>query len=420
MPYRLPLHTVTPNYRPDHCLLCHRPLTRSRVGRPRHTCSPACRQALYRKRYNVYSPDDKRWRADARRADVELARLERRFGPFDNTPRDGGLSHRQRLRYRLSRGMPLLYCKVCGRPFVHEANGAGLRYCSLRCKGRYVYRYRRLRKAVYVLHDRPLTEDALAAIRRGEGYEFCAHCEMPYVPNPASRKKPIYCSRACRQAAYYRRRHPAILHRANCAHCGKRFAVHTARHRYCSDRCANRASDLRRRPPKTHFWGQCIVCGVSIHNRLGSGAHRQYCSTRCKDSAHRLRRKQRAEQALGRNFRRCHWCGTALGWQANGRRLYCSESCSQKMHNQNRRLRQAALRLLRPPRQRECEFCGQAFTVSPTVRTRQRFCSKLCRMRAYRANHRAILNPWKGLLPSIFTAIPIQQPMVPSRTPERG
>jgi len=395
MPYRLPTYNVTPNYRPDHCLICRHPLIRSRVGRPRLSCSPTCRQALYRKRYTLYNPDDKRWRADARRAEVELARLERRFGPFDDTPREGGLSPRQRIRFRLSRGIPLLRCKICGKPFIHDApTGLGVRYCSHRCKEKQMRRYRQLRKAVYVHHDRPLTETALVAIRRGEGYQFCAHCEMPYVPNPASRRKPKYCSQRCRQAACYRRSHPEAIGRANCLECGQRFAVHMPRHKYCSANCKSRAGHSRRNAltEKSHFWGYCIVCGVTIENKKNGGHRRWYCSSRCNSAAHRMRNKQRAEQALGRQARRCKWCGDLLGWQANARRLYCSTACQRHYDVQAARLRRAA----RPPRpaiHRNCVGCGQSFVVSHRASGRQRFCSADCRRHVYLANRRAIPAP---------------------------
>jgi phage N-6-adenine-methyltransferase len=72
------------------CAVCRERLEPAATGRPRRFCSPACRQAAYRKRHRALrgtlevmgSSRSDEWPTDP----AYFAKLEARFGPFDLDP----------------------------------------------------------------------------------------------------------------------------------------------------------------------------------------------------------------------------------------------------------------------------------------------------------------------------------------------
>ncbi len=322
------------------CLICGRPLQPSVTGRRRLTCSPACRQKRYRIRRQARRFEALELARANRRADRQLAALERRFGPFsDQPPAPGRASPRRRIRWSLSRGFSLDPCVECGRPMLDS--GPGRRYCSGSCRYRAFTRRRAVRDALYkrrILPDRRVYR----LLGKRQYFPVCAHCRIPFVRATPRGRPPRYCSKKCRDAAFWRRCHRPVVRRAICPGCGGRFSARRPLQRFCARLCADRARRRARYVGRTgaNVVDRCIVCGAAFEPppvRQGR-VDRRYCSLRCRLVASRRRRKQRLAAVLGSQKRRCAWCGQALSWEARASRRYCSDRCASHRANQRRRL----------------------------------------------------------------------------------
>jgi endogenous inhibitor of DNA gyrase (YacG/DUF329 family) len=166
----------------------------------------------------------------------------------------------------------------------------------------------------------------------------CNGCGKPYARCMPSRFR--YCSQQCKTAS-----HTQI--KTACAQCGKTVLKRPDQLKryptpYCSKSCAVKAHQATRpRQPKlyrlkvTHWQGQdCAVCGTSSLDA--------YCSEYC-----RQLHKRDGEQVD--KLYQCVECGTEwLRWQRPGRRTYCSDECSLKVHRRNgKRTRRARLRAVK-------------------------------------------------------------------------
>jgi hypothetical protein len=223
----------------------------------------------------------------------------------------------------LRRGIPLLRCKKCEKPFIRDMVGS-TRYCSKGCARKYRKRYKAVREAMYVKRlGLKIKPEAYEALRKQTPLKFCLHCGIPFAPHSGPGRPAVYCSTACRQAGHWTRHHGRVVAWKKCAECGKAYPAKHKCQKYCGVQCKRRRRDraryIRHHGMKTHFWGVCIVCGVKLPAPAKTGGwKRQTCSQKCRDRGTRMRAKQRREQGLGRQGRRCEWCGTALGWQAHG------------------------------------------------------------------------------------------------------
>lgn len=227
-------------FRPDRCVVCNQPLARAKTGRPRTTCSDACRQKRRRRR----TEQQREWARDDRRAERIVRGWERKFGSFDypDDPDYPNLTLRWRLKFRLTRNIPVSFCMQCGKPFIPQiGNGKPLQHCSRACRDRDNKRERAVRESLAIQPERahPLTE-----IHRRHGKcAACAHCGAAFPLVPITKR---FCSAACRQADW-RKRHP----RRTCPGCGKRFYARPGKgggkgaggrpHVYCTHRCYREA-----------------------------------------------------------------------------------------------------------------------------------------------------------------------------------
>ncbi len=282
-----------------HCAVCHSPITQPETGRPRRTCSNACRQKLYRET-NLDQQTQRGWRYDDREAEKQIHAWEREFGPIDDTPIEtgpGGIVHpdeivgpglRWRIKYRLTRGIPVPRCDWCGKPFVVDRNISKVpACCSERCrKARRKY-YRAIEEAFSRFPPDEIDGVVYVRLRMGGRIGVCAHCGKPFPDYLNGRK---YCSKKCRQAAWREKR-------KKCAHCGTWFIparYHEKTQQYCSPVCASRA---RREPHMEEVLkpGICEHCGKQyIPGRL-SYSRQKYCSIQCRDRASNLRQRSKTK-----------------------------------------------------------------------------------------------------------------------------
>ena len=225
------------------CKVCLKPLKQPKTGRRRETCSDACRQKLYRNLKRARGPYVSRTllRED-REGELRVRAYERKHGQLP-----------WRVQYRIKRGLPVLECAVCGRPFIldqlnppHQS-----RYCSTTCCKRARWQRKKVRRAVEraegLIDDFDLWRVEYR-IRHEAWYSIriCVECELPFVIDTNYGPPPKYCSARCRMQAYerrYRRRYRRKrLHRyKDCPVCGGRFDTHDSAGRrnrlYCSERC---------------------------------------------------------------------------------------------------------------------------------------------------------------------------------------
>jgi hypothetical protein len=205
------------------------------------TCSDACRQ----KRYRRHHEQEREWAADDRRAERIVRKWEKRYGSFDypDDPDYPDLTLRWRLKFRLTRYMPVPECPVCGKPFIPQmGSGKPLHHCSRACREKDAEREKAVRESLATQPERahPLTE---IHMRVGK-CRACAHCGAVFPIYHVNKK---YCGDACRQAAW-RKRHP----RRTCPECRRRFYARAERgargaggrpHVYCGRACYLRAYD---------------------------------------------------------------------------------------------------------------------------------------------------------------------------------
>jgi HNH endonuclease len=266
---------------PQPCALCGAPFTQSPRGRPRRFCSPKCRGRAREARRGP-------------RHSIHVPRSCEACGKAYLPPRKNSRFCSVRCRQR---GQPLLNrtCAQCGAAFT--AYRSPERFCSKRCR----YRYR----------------DA----HRGT-LQPCARCGEMFLNNSMGKTRDVrrYCSRAC-----------VRLDRApdtptacsvpweECSECGRWFVAHWHA-KTCSDECQQqryqrqiRESNAKRYKPPV----RCVECGtVSVR---GSG-RRRYCSAKCAKRASKRTERHRRRGGVGQRERftlleiavrdswRCHLC----------------------------------------------------------------------------------------------------------------
>ena len=310
---------MTPN-RPLYCKVCKGPLYRDdelitirseigtviRVepprtrGRPRKTCSEACRAKLSRwtrgpSKGGTRQPDPK-WDRKTYAARKTIREWERRFGKFDMTfPEWGKLTLRDRFELYLQRGWEIPFCELCHKPFLHDIPGAGKKTCSRKCTTEMNNYHRIVKKMMDKYHFDGIHKNVYVRMKLGVRVALCVECGFPFPPYDVRKK---YCSAKCRQRAYYKR------------------------------------------------WGWCKWCGEKFPRPVGVGMRKKYCSDECKELAHNLRRQQQYQPVV-HHPRICPECGETFT-PLNGNQRRCSRRCTNVVKTRRRRLRQQGL--LPPPR----------------------------------------------------------------------
>src|SRR5574341_925701 len=104
------------------CYGCRGPIQQPKTGRRRKYCSNACRQKRYRRRKKWQNYET--WEEKQRRlGDERAAEAIQKFGELDWD-----------VTYRLSRGMPVFYCRECGRPYGPGYQGPVRQFCNTKCR----------------------------------------------------------------------------------------------------------------------------------------------------------------------------------------------------------------------------------------------------------------------------------------------
>ena len=312
-------------YSASSCRVCAMPISQPRTGRPRVYCSAKCRQRLFHAKRQITDVDRLSRKLDAR-AWHKVERLESRFGPYDDRPGpEGEPSRRWRVYFYLSRGLKLLTCQDCGRPFAPSYGPrVSLIYCSDSCEGRAYKRRRAAREELYTRH-RPLDSAVISRLTQRKPFSICLHCRKPFVR--AEKGRPAhYCSTTCRQAAHHKRTHPPVLRRQVCDGCNRPFAVRWPHQKYCSDRCRERVGARRRRDKR--YWEYCQFCGVALPRVVKRGYAPKYCSRLCQQRAYRLKTK-----GVVQRLKYCLECGATLPdapYRCGAPRRYCSKPCRER------------------------------------------------------------------------------------------
>src|SRR5688572_25583731 len=194
------------------CFICRIPIEQAKKGRPRLTCSNACRQARYR---FLNGKMDRH--ANRIKKQVKMRRslpfIERRFDKRFFEP-----------VVELSYKRWVYECMACGEPYLVERikSGSPVRpYCSNVCEQKSDYHWERFENAMAKSHlyKTPIDERVFERFDYMKLSPLCPHCGKPFAPNTTlhgqrKRGRPRkYCSDVCRFAAYEHRwkvkyRHP--------------------------------------------------------------------------------------------------------------------------------------------------------------------------------------------------------------------
>jgi hypothetical protein len=248
-PNRMPKTEV---WHPPWCLICRKPITQPRTGRPRSTCSDRCRQRLHRRQRKYEQRNaisDANHHSFVHYIDRTVAEFTRKYGPPPEDRPDMYSVIAYRRYYDLYNAYQ--HCAECGKPFINDAIGRKPKYCSDSCKHRAYGWTLKKRYHGYRTPQRCHTDDdelGRIAFRRRLGLPIpvCAECGREFLEKQFG-PWPKYCSKRCRQRAWRYRRRP--LYRT-CRHCGSRYRVthHSgAPQKYCSPECCRRAKILRER-----------------------------------------------------------------------------------------------------------------------------------------------------------------------------
>jgi predicted nucleic acid-binding Zn ribbon protein len=362
-----------PRFRPSTCLICHIPMEIKRRGRPRHYCSPRCRQRKSR-RYNYHGYiDPRRQRLAWNKAGRTLRQWEH-SGPYDDT-RPANNPHapspRWRMQFYISRNIPLPICHTCNRLFI-AGEGAGKFYCCAKCN-RIGSENRKAVAAGVERYAESLGPVVEMRLRLGLELKTCVHCQRPFSPIDKRRK---YCSTKCRKNAWWQRN----PHWA-CKVCGKpcKGQQHT-----CSATCKN---ILHQRTAQFCFRCESAVKpGSEVlpieDTRIPKRTARRFegkpvifCSYRCRD-------------ALGWSPVRkiCEECREPYYPQHREiahKQRFCTPKCKQHYHD---RVKLAKARAARQPLY--CRRCGDLIPGPYKKGRAPHFCSDTCRREGNKERNR--------------------------------
>lgn len=282
-----------PTFRPRSCEICRRSIPHASTGRPRLTCSDRCRQ-IKRRRYDyhkwIHHRDFQKARVRAKR---QLRRYEARFGDLTSIPAYphdplNPMTLRDRLLIYLSRGMRVLDCWTCDRPYMPD--GQRTPTCSDSCA-----RYRReyMNKLEATLYKNPgaWSSEIGDYIRNDKRLGVCAHCDAFFIPTRSDRK---YCSPKCRKLAWWYHHKYGVVRqpfgwqpkKKKCELCGEKFYPSTANKqsvqicctRACYEQLNTRRKAQRRQAARPQRY--CTYCNIA----LPKDKFRKYCKN-CADIA---------------------------------------------------------------------------------------------------------------------------------------
>ena len=125
-----------------------------------------------------------------------------------------------------------------------------------------------------------------------------------------------------------------------CSFCGNLYEPKTSRSTYCSDRCKDNASKIRRGIAPTKVQTKiCVGCGKEFETQY---KRKLYCKKGCKPYVERQRKQpQKIKRKKIKNYqyemRSCEVCGQIYQCIANATNKTCSNNCSDILKKKNRR-----------------------------------------------------------------------------------
>lgn len=204
----------------------------------------------------------------------------------------------------------MAYCRECGEWFVPEA--AWDVYCSPECGRK---EWLREVKACIRTRTAAAPEDEREAPNttpQEKTFHFtCQACGKEFTAKQATAK---YCSKKCRNKAYWQQCKKAYSH--TCVSCGKEFTSSMPNAKCCSDECRRKHKSVRearlagKASQQDEGLPVCPICGNKFKPKFDQA---RYCSDECRKQARRAYQVQR--QAQIRNdlipppTRKCHDCG---------------------------------------------------------------------------------------------------------------
>ena len=287
-----------------------------------------------------------------RRAAKQIRRYEKRFGDLSLIPAyrhdpNETMSLRDRLMIYLPRGMRVLECWTCHRPYMPDGQLSPT--CSDACTRTRAEYFKHIHDNFYH-NPRRMPPEVYDYIRAEERLKFCAHCDDPFVPTRSDRK---YCAERCRKAAY-KHRNPGW----RCRECG---SVCAGRQHYCSDRCY-----MRHHRNTKSFCMRCHITikpGCEVHPNEQTRMPRTvvtpkrdysaFCSARCRDMP-----------GWSPMHKVCDACGEGyFPTQASNqqRQKYCSEACNERVKTQRKRDQKPerlCITCHAPLGQKQQKYCG--------------------------------------------------------------
>lgn len=235
----------------EKCVVCQEPIEQAARGRPRLTCSDACRQARLRGR-----------RGKPRKHFKKKARLvqKRRNRPFvERSFNKEFLEPVATLSYKRW----VYECVACGEPYVVERISSGNKvrpFCSDACEQKTDYHWDKFEDALARAHMRGSKIDPKVYQRLNYLIlsPLCPRCGTPFAPNreifgdrkPGRPRK--YCSDKCSKEAYehhwkVKNKRARVHRRHECVECGTLFdrtdTIGRRIMRFCGKACSRRFHD---------------------------------------------------------------------------------------------------------------------------------------------------------------------------------
>lgn len=231
------------------CVVCQEPFEQAARGRPRLTCSDACKQARYRLHQGKPSRKIKR-----------LGKIvaKRRSKPFIERQFDKDWFEPVRtLSYRRW----VYECMACGKPYLFERVTRGNMkvrlYCSDACEQKANRHWEKFEDALAKasMSGRQIDPRVWERLDYKKLSPLCPRCGTPFAPNTnlygerRGGRPRKYCSDRCRYEAYEQRwknknRRSRVHRNHECAECGTMFdrtdISGKRRKRYCSESCRER------------------------------------------------------------------------------------------------------------------------------------------------------------------------------------
>jgi predicted nucleic acid-binding Zn ribbon protein len=153
--------------------------------------------------------------------------------------------------------------------------------------------------------------------------------------------RPEYARGLCSRHYQHARRHGELPHQPvrTCAECSEPMHGKTARARYCSQQCKEKARQRDRRAAALAEAGErrCLNCQIVIPEHVTLKA--KCCSRECGIAWENTKRADEKRTQLLAMRGPCPGCGGPIPEENSGRWKYCSTACKRRAHSARWRIR---------------------------------------------------------------------------------